>query len=188
MPPIWNYTRRLVDLYLVRSLHTHAQWRQPRARRYPMMRSEKQQNRPASRQLQDKVGGVAERGEHAMKNIADLLILFLARSPTTSDTKVRLWPKIGIAPAWPILSASCRPTIKTSTAGVRGDRSPIGFLGPLGHEENAEARPTRSIFQNSHFSLAMPVRSVADRPTVFEVEPMTKLEHRIARRSAIRHA
>ena len=45
--------------------------------------------------------------------------------------RLRLWPAIGIDPAWPILSAPFRPTIKTSTAGVRGDRVPIGFSGAL---------------------------------------------------------
>ena len=94
---------------------------------------------PVSRQLQDKVGGVTPAGlllierraaapvisvhctvgcrEYAMKNIADLLMRVWQ-----SSQPALLWSKTGIDPAWLILSASCRPTIKTSTAGIRGDR------------------------------------------------------------------
>jgi len=69
------------------------------------MRSTKQRNRPASRQLQGKVGGVAPAGPllierrvvstatvgcrgYAMKNIADLLLRVWQRSQTTSNTQV----------------------------------------------------------------------------------------------------
>jgi hypothetical protein len=74
------------------------------------MRSAKQRNRPASRQLQDEVGGVAPvglsldraarcrssnwcllpqlAGEYVMKNIADLLLRVWQRSQPTFDTQV----------------------------------------------------------------------------------------------------
>ena len=71
------------------------------------MRSAKQRNRPASRQLQDKVGGVTPAGlsllierrvaaptatvgcrEYAMKNIADHLLRVWQRSQPASNTQV----------------------------------------------------------------------------------------------------
>lgn len=73
------------------------------------MQSEKQRNRPASRQLRDKVGGVAPAGlllierrdaaaidvychtwlrEYAMRNIADLLVRFWQVSQPASNPEV----------------------------------------------------------------------------------------------------
>ena len=51
--------------------------------------------------------------------------------------RLRLWPKTGIDPAWPILSVSCRHAIKTGTAGVRGDHVIRAF-------ENLDAGITRA--------------------------------------------
>jgi hypothetical protein len=53
-----------------------------------------------------------------MEQIADLLRRVWQRSKPASNTRLRLWPKTVIDRVWPILCASCRPTIKSSTAGV----------------------------------------------------------------------
>jgi hypothetical protein len=57
-----------------------------------------------------------------MKDIAGLVMRFGKGANQLPVIRLRLWPKTRIDPAWLILSASCRLTIKTSTAGVRSDR------------------------------------------------------------------
>lgn len=73
-----------------------------------------------------------------MKNLADLLIRLWQGSQPASNTQVAAMAenrdRSSMADFVRILQA---PTIKTSTAGVRGDRIPIGFSGPLGREKKA---------------------------------------------------
>jgi hypothetical protein len=65
--------------------------------------------------------------------------------------RLRLWPKTGIDPAWPILFASCRPTIKTGTAGVRGDRVSTWYVGGFfSHGEMKHVRTTRWLSTQHH--------------------------------------
>jgi len=96
---------------------------------------------PASRQLQDKTGGVAPAGLLLIeRSVAAPEVVSAAavgcrskpwnKSPISYGgfgkgvsprpmLRLRLWPKTVIDRVWPILSASCRPAIKTGTAGVR---------------------------------------------------------------------
>jgi hypothetical protein len=95
---------------------------------------------PASRQLQDKSGGVAPAGLLLIeRSVAAPEVMSTStvgcrstpwnRSPISYGAfgkgasprpipRLRLRPKTVIDRVWPILSASCRPTIKSGTAGV----------------------------------------------------------------------
>jgi hypothetical protein len=67
-----------------------------------------------------------------MKNIADLLLRVWQRSQPASNTQVAAMAENRIDPAWPILSASCKLTIKTATAQ-------LGATTSLGLFENLDA-------------------------------------------------
>jgi len=96
---------------------------------------------PASRQLQDKTGGVAPAGLLLIeRSVAAPEVVSAAavgcrskpwnKSPISYGglgkgvsprpmLRLRLWPKTAIDRVWPILSASCRRAIKTGMAAVR---------------------------------------------------------------------
>jgi hypothetical protein len=96
---------------------------------------------PTNRQLQGKVGGVApaglslDRAKLAAPEVVSAATVGCRSMPWNRSPisyggfgkgagprpilRLRLWPKTVIDRVWPILSASCRPTIKTGTAGVR---------------------------------------------------------------------
>ena len=119
---------------------------------------------PASRQLQDKTGGVAPAGLLLIaRSVAAPEVVSAAtvgcrsmpwnRSPISYGgfgkgasprpiLRLRLWPKTVIDRVWPILSASCRPTIKTGTAGVRAlvlDNLDAGITRQPHHVSGASA-------------------------------------------------
>ena len=115
---------------------------------------------PASRQLQDKTGGVAPAGLLLIeRSVAAPEVVSAAtagsrstpwnRSPISYGgfgkgasprpiLRLRLWPKTVIDRVWPILSASCRPTIKTGTAARQRECWHHAAASPCGRRERAK--------------------------------------------------
>ena len=173
-------------------LETSAQWRQPHAGCYLAMRRKKQRNRCASRQLQDKVGGVAPdrpllevewrvvapeiewcplprlAAESTPIKTFPICIRFGKAARPCPDPKLRVRPTLGINRAWPILFASCRPTIKTSTAGVgSGDRA--AKTAAISARSPRTGRSTRLLVARSprgaHRACKLSMRSAARQHT-----------------------